>query len=361
MPLLAPVIQWTPENAAPSIREPLPLPDTSLVYKICIGCVQGGAMAAKSSGAGAAVREAPVYPIREVARATGVAPVTLRAWERRYGLLRPRRTPKGHRLYAQADVERVRRILRLVERGVPVSQVRGVLDGRGPAAIAAPVSGSGFAPLREALVAAAGRLAPAAFDGALAQGLAELPLDALWCRVLEPARAQLRAAAERGAAPAAARAFFAARAGLCFAALVGQRVQRRPAPRTGVWLQGLPGDWDALGVLVHAWGCLEAGVEAVPVTAPLPLEGLAAVAEAGATAIVLVGRAVTLEAADERALAGLGATESLPRLVAGAAAATGGGGEVFAELGFEALPSGPAAAAAVIARRIRSAAGAPAA
>lgn len=317
-------------------------------------------MTDKAPEAGTGPREAPVYPIRELARATGVNPVTLRAWERRYGLLRPRRTPKGHRLYAQADVARVRRILRLVERGVPVSQVRGVLDGRGRAARAAPapIPGTGFAALREALVEAAGRLAPAAFDRALEQGLAELPLDALWCRVLEPARAQLRAAAERTVGSAAARAFLEGRAGLRFAALLDRRAQRRPAAGAGVWLQGLPGDWDALGVLAHAWGCAEAGLEAVAVTAPLPLQGLEAVVAGGAPAIVLVGRAAALARSDERALAGLGGAGAPPRWVAGAAAATGR--EPFAELGFEALPPGPAAAAAVIGRRLRGAPAAPA-
>ena len=38
-------------------------------------------------------------PIREVARITGVNAVTLRAWERRYGLIVPHRTAKGHRLF----------------------------------------------------------------------------------------------------------------------------------------------------------------------------------------------------------------------------------------------------------------------
>ena len=40
-------------------------------------------------------------PIREVARQTGVNAVTLRAWERRYGLIVPHRTEKGHRLYTR--------------------------------------------------------------------------------------------------------------------------------------------------------------------------------------------------------------------------------------------------------------------
>lgn len=60
-------------------------------------------------------------PIREVTRLTGVHPVTLRAWERRYGLVVPQRTGKGHRLYSEEQVERIRRILVWLERGVAIS------------------------------------------------------------------------------------------------------------------------------------------------------------------------------------------------------------------------------------------------
>ena len=68
------------------------------------------------------------FPIREVARLTGVNPVTLRAWERRYGLIVPRRTPKGHRLYDNSHVLRIRGILSWLDRGVAVSQVKQLLD-----------------------------------------------------------------------------------------------------------------------------------------------------------------------------------------------------------------------------------------
>lgn len=68
-------------------------------------------------------------PIREVARLTGVNPVTLRAWERRYGLITPTRTEGGHRLYTPADVLTVRSILMWTERGVAVSKVGKVLAG----------------------------------------------------------------------------------------------------------------------------------------------------------------------------------------------------------------------------------------
>ena len=67
-------------------------------------------------------------PIREVARMTGVNAVTLRAWERRYGLIVPYRTAKGHRLFSTDHVLRIRRILTWLNRGVSVSQIKPLLD-----------------------------------------------------------------------------------------------------------------------------------------------------------------------------------------------------------------------------------------
>jgi DNA-binding transcriptional MerR regulator len=71
-------------------------------------------------------------PIREVARITGVNAVTLRAWERRYGLIVPHRTPKGHRLYSADHVARIQAILTWLGRGVSVSQVKGLLRSGQP-------------------------------------------------------------------------------------------------------------------------------------------------------------------------------------------------------------------------------------
>ncbi|MCU7649211.1 MerR family transcriptional regulator [Pseudomonas piscis] len=70
-----------------------------------------------------ALAQDELFPIREVSRLTGINPVTLRAWERRYGLIQPTRTESGHRLYSMHDVEAVREILGWIERGVAVSKV----------------------------------------------------------------------------------------------------------------------------------------------------------------------------------------------------------------------------------------------
>jgi DICT domain-containing protein len=60
--------------------------------------------------------------IGEVVKATGVGQATLRAWERRYGFPLPQREPSGHRRYSAEQVERIRRVARERERGVPLPQ-----------------------------------------------------------------------------------------------------------------------------------------------------------------------------------------------------------------------------------------------
>jgi MerR family transcriptional regulator, light-induced transcriptional regulator len=69
-------------------------------------------------------------PIREIARITGINSVTLRAWERRYGLLKPMRTNKGHRLYSLQDVARVQEIQTWLERGLAISKVCDILANK---------------------------------------------------------------------------------------------------------------------------------------------------------------------------------------------------------------------------------------
>lgn len=66
-------------------------------------------------------------PIREISRVTGVNTVTLRAWERRYGLLIPQRTSKGHRLYSRFDIERVKEIQVWLGRGLAIGKVKALL------------------------------------------------------------------------------------------------------------------------------------------------------------------------------------------------------------------------------------------
>jgi DNA-binding transcriptional MerR regulator len=68
--------------------------------------------------------------IGEVARRTGMTVPTLRAWERRYGLLVPVRTTGGHRRYSEEDVRRVLAVLELVRQGWAVGAAARQVAGR---------------------------------------------------------------------------------------------------------------------------------------------------------------------------------------------------------------------------------------
>ncbi|RAU32516.1 MerR family transcriptional regulator [Enterobacter sp. ECC-175] len=68
------------------------------------------------------------YSIGEFARLSGITATTLRAWQRRYGLLKPQRTDGGHRLYSENDVQQALKILDWVKKGVPIGQVKSLLE-----------------------------------------------------------------------------------------------------------------------------------------------------------------------------------------------------------------------------------------
>lgn len=65
----------------------------------------------------------PVYRIGAVSRLTGIATVTIRMWERRYGVVEPNRTEGRNRLYTREDIARLALIKRLVDEGNAIGTV----------------------------------------------------------------------------------------------------------------------------------------------------------------------------------------------------------------------------------------------
>jgi DNA-binding transcriptional MerR regulator/methylmalonyl-CoA mutase cobalamin-binding subunit len=63
------------------------------------------------------------YPLKAAARLTGLSPELIRAWERRYGVIEPLRTPGGTRRYRAADLERLRLVKAAVDSGHRIGQV----------------------------------------------------------------------------------------------------------------------------------------------------------------------------------------------------------------------------------------------
>lgn len=65
---------------------------------------------------------APYFNLKAVVQQTGLKPDTLRAWERRYGLPTPERSPGGHRLYSQRDIDTIKWLIARQQEGLSISR-----------------------------------------------------------------------------------------------------------------------------------------------------------------------------------------------------------------------------------------------
>src|SRR5215213_11167645 len=75
-----------------------------------------------------------MYNIKQAAARAGVSVPVLRAWERRYGIVAPERSPSGYRRFDDESVARVRTMRSMVESGwSPSAAAAAILEGRAPA------------------------------------------------------------------------------------------------------------------------------------------------------------------------------------------------------------------------------------
>jgi DNA-binding transcriptional MerR regulator len=63
-----------------------------------------------------------IYNLKAVMHEVGLSAATLRAWERRYGLLQPQRSPGGHRLYSRQDIEMLKWLVDRQNEGLSISR-----------------------------------------------------------------------------------------------------------------------------------------------------------------------------------------------------------------------------------------------
>lgn len=124
--------------------------------------------------------------IGELSRRSGVSPELLRAWERRYGLLEPSRSPGGLRLYSLTDLQRVRVMQQHLADGLAAAEAAA-------AAVRGPGESTQVATARASSVAAVDQLAAAleGFDEPRAHAifdrlLAEVTLDVFLSEIVMP-------------------------------------------------------------------------------------------------------------------------------------------------------------------------------
>jgi len=171
------------------------------------------------------------YSIQTVSQRCGVNPVTLRAWERRYGLIRPARTERGHRRYSDQDLALIENILSWLDRGLPISQVRSVLErGEAPVTVAGPWRDA-MEDARQALEGLNVRRLEQLFQ----RLTADYPLARVITGFCDPLRDHLRALPGQSASRALLDSFLRQK-------LAGRVLARAPGRRERAWLVMAVGD-----------------------------------------------------------------------------------------------------------------------
>jgi len=92
----------------------------------------------EARASGPVERSAGGLNIAAVAQRTGIAPDTLRKWERRYAILRPQRTAGGQRRYDATDVARVEWLRDRLTDGYRIGEAAALLEGTDTGAAGSP-------------------------------------------------------------------------------------------------------------------------------------------------------------------------------------------------------------------------------
>lgn len=245
------------------------------------------------------------FPMRTVSAITGVNPVTLRAWERRYGLIMPTRTPKGHRIYSQNDIELINRIVNLLDRGISIGQASHSL-GKNVSKTAAnrEPQDSPWLLYQERAIDAVVRFDEIHLDTIYNQALALYPIDIVTERMLVPVLITLGKRWENTEGSIAEEHFF----GAFMRNKLGARFHHRQKKTSGKKLLVccLPGEHHEIGVMLFSLAAHDHGYRIVYLGPNMPLQELATTARrAGCDAIVLSGSITPQDTLLKRELPGL--------------------------------------------------------
>jgi len=213
-----------------------------------------------------------LLPIRTVSSLTGVNAVTLRAWERRYNLITPQRTPKGHRLYTHKDVERINHVVDLLNQGISVSHVKPLLD-QTPGEVLAPATrdeGDTWRSHQEKMLTAIEKFDEPALDSTYNDALSLYPVDIVNQRLTTPLLRLLGERWKKRELGIAEEHFFSVYLRNKLGTRIHHMNQRGNGPL--LLLACLPGDLHEIGLLFFALAAVNAGYRVLILGANTPLQ-----------------------------------------------------------------------------------------
>jgi DNA-binding transcriptional MerR regulator len=257
------------------------------------------------------------FPIRVLSELTGVPATTLRAWERRYGLLTPKRTPKGHRLYDGADLETVRKVVQLLEANHPISRAARILRNGAPKTDDADTASSPWSGLRKRMLRAIKAFDDNRLDAVYNEALAVYPVDIVTLNLLRPLLEQLGERWQERGSGIAEEHFFTA----YLRNKIGARMHHASTRTQGrrLLLACVPGEHHELGILLFGLSASARGYRLLYLGVDLPLAQVARVAgSADIAGVLLSGTTTVLSAELQAALAALADALPIPLMLGGA-------------------------------------------
>ncbi len=227
------------------------------------------------------------FPIRTVSELTGVNSVTLRAWERRYGLIKPSRTPKGHRLYSREDIQLIREILERLSMGASIGQIaREILNN----AVVDDRDADAWSGYRRRMIDAIVRFDDQMLDSVYNDAMSLYPVDVVTTRLIVPLLEELGSRWEMQTGNVAEEHFFS----VYLRNKLGARFHHQNLKNTGPRLIAacLPGEHHEFGILLFTLMAQGRGYQIILLGADLPATELRHVADStDSRGIVLAGSA----------------------------------------------------------------------
>jgi methanogenic corrinoid protein MtbC1 len=219
--------------------------------------------------------DTPIYTIKTVVQQTGITSATLRAWERRYGVLSPGRSDGGYRLYSERDIATLRWLKGQVDAGVSISSAVTLLElqqaGEGPGQepLSAPSPEAPHGPrhagmLIHELLAALLAFHEAEAETILAEAFALYSVEDVAEEIITPVLVEVGERWHRGEASIVQEHFATAFLRHRLAALF--RVYSQPAAGSLAITGAAPGEWHDIGILLvalalrrHGWRVIHLG------------------------------------------------------------------------------------------------------
>ena len=226
------------------------------------------------------------YPIRAISELTGVPTTTLRAWERRYGLLKPGRTAKGHRLYSAEDIDLVKDIVNLLKSNHTISEaIRIIRNPELSESVGADVEGH-WAVYQQRMLKSIENFNEQNLDTTYNEALSIYPVDMVTQKVIIPVLQLLGKRWEKRETGIAEEHFFSA----FLRNKLGARLHHESRRSRGnkILVACLPDEYHELGILLFCIAALGHGYQILYLGTNMPPSQLVKVVERTDVAAVLL-------------------------------------------------------------------------